>query len=194
MKKLKVGFDLDGVLLYNPARVSRPIFTFVKKLLRVDRSHDKIFTIPKSKKSIWLMKVLHYSSFMVAPGYRQVVKMIKSGQIEAHLVTARFSYLKEDFNKWLNILDADDVFVSIHQNEKDEQPHLYKAKKVKELELDVFIEDNWDIVNHLRTIYPEKNILWITNIIDLFVISETKERFLHFHDAVKYLQSLVLKK
>ena len=32
-KPLKVGFDLDGVLLYNPARLIRPLMTALKKKL-----------------------------------------------------------------------------------------------------------------------------------------------------------------
>ncbi|MCS6956674.1 MAG: hypothetical protein NZM02_02405, partial [Patescibacteria group bacterium] len=59
-KVLRVGFDMDGVLLYNPARIFRPIIFFLKKFL-LKRDVNK-FYYPKTKleKLIWLF--LHKTS------------------------------------------------------------------------------------------------------------------------------------
>lgn len=42
-KPLKVGFDLDGVILYNPVRVLRPFSAFTSKLLFHKKKHPSIF-------------------------------------------------------------------------------------------------------------------------------------------------------
>jgi len=46
-RPLRVGFDLDGVLLYNPARIARPLVAFVKKHFLKKRT--KLFLYPKIK-------------------------------------------------------------------------------------------------------------------------------------------------
>jgi hypothetical protein len=50
-------------------------------------------------------------------------------------------------------------------NVHDKQPHIHKLETIEELDLDYFIEDNWDIVNHLRG-RSKTRVLWIYNIID----------------------------
>jgi hypothetical protein len=142
---LKVGFDLDGVILYNPARVVRPIIHIYKKYI-LKKSSTK-FRIPKSKWEKCILAFLHKSSIFIAPGFEDIRRLVKEGKIEAYLITARFSFLKPDFDKWLSKMKAQEIFKAIHLNEQDEQPHLYKAKLVDKYNLDVFVDDNWDIVN-----------------------------------------------
>ena len=76
MKKqiLKVGFDLDGVLLYNPARIARPIIVFLKKIF-LKKEVNK-FHYPKTRiqKLIWL--IFHKVVFGPAFGYDELKKLI----------------------------------------------------------------------------------------------------------------------
>ncbi|KXK10326.1 MAG: hypothetical protein UZ22_OP11002000840 [Microgenomates bacterium OLB23] len=54
MKKLKVGFDLDGVVLYNPARIVRaPVVRFKHIFLP---KKEKVFYVPSTppeKNFLW---------------------------------------------------------------------------------------------------------------------------------------------
>ncbi len=105
MKKaqpLRVGFDLDGVILYNPARIVRPIIAIIKRILLHKKGLK--FYYPKSdwEKQIW--RVFHWSSFIAAPGLSELIKLAESGEIEAYIITARFDYLKDDFHGWIKKL------------------------------------------------------------------------------------------
>lgn len=162
-KILKVGFDLDGVLLYNPARIARPIIVFLKKLI-IPKEKNK-FHLPKTglQKFIWLL--LHKTSFIVAPGYSEIKNLVIQKKIKVYIISARYEALKTDFNYWLNKLDAKKYFSSCHYNNNDEQPHLFKEKTIKQLDLDIFVEDNWDIVNHLAKKSKTK-VFWIYNLLD----------------------------
>lgn len=166
MKKqpLRVGFDLDGVILYNPARIVRPIIAGVKNIFL--KKNGLKFYYPKSKleKSIW--NFLHKSSIFVAPGFEEVKKLAKEGKIEAYLVTARYSFLKDDFEKWVKKTNIKNIFKGYFYNKNDEQPHFFKEKMIKKLKLDFFVEDNWDIVKHLSLKLSDKKVFWIYNIFD----------------------------
>ncbi len=170
MKKqpLRVGFDLDGVLLYNPARIFRPIIVFFKRMFIPKEKN--IFHLPKNRlqKIIWLF--LHKSSFMVASGYEEIKRLTNNRKIKAYIISGRYDSLKEDFFKWLKKIEAEKYFTGFYYNSADEQPHKYKEKMIKKLKLDIFIEDNWDIVKYLNDQSQMTNekckIFWVFNFFD----------------------------
>jgi len=168
MKKqiLKIGFDLDGVLLYNPARIARPIIVFFKKILlkkEVDKFH---YPQTKIQKLIWLM--LHKVVFGPALGYDELKKLIKSKKIKAYIITGRNESLKDDYNRWMKKLDAKKYFSGCFFNDKNEQPYLFKERMINKLKLDLYVEDNLDITSYLKSRIKdqESKIFWIYNIFD----------------------------
>lgn len=168
-KSLRVGFDLDGVLLYNPARIARPFATTVKRILFKKR--QGIFYIPSSPFEKFIWGVLHKSSLFIAPGFKELKELIKAKKVSAYIITARYNFLLDDFEKWIRKMEADKLFHSWHFNKKNEQPHLFKENAVKRLGLDIYVEDNWDIVKHLNKskIKGQRSnvkIFWIYNIFD----------------------------
>lgn len=163
---LRVGFDLDGVLLYNPARTARMPVSLIKKLFfKKKRLKFYIPTHPVAK-LIW--RAFHWSSLFVAPGLNDIKDLVKKGNIEAFIVTARYSFLEKDFRHWLNKMNVGHIFTDVYQNTRDEQPHLFKERMIKELGLDIFVEDNFDIIKHL-TKKTNAKIFWIYNIFDAFI-------------------------
>jgi len=184
-KPLKVGFDLDGVILYNPVRVLRPVSAFLSKILFHKKQTS--FYIPKTpfEKFIWYL--LHKSSFVPARGLSNLRKLVQEGRIEAHLVTGRYASLSSDFNSWMKSIDAEHLFASQSHNAKNEQPHIFKQNMIKKLGLDVFVEDNWDIVKELK-IQTRPKIFWITNFLDRRIAHEHK--FANLRGVIKQLSEL----
>jgi len=167
-KILKVGFDLDGVILYNPARILRPIIAIVKRVILHKKGLE--FYYPRSNWEKLLWRAFHWSSFITAPGLSDLVDLAKSGKIEAYIVTARFDYLKDDFHSWIKKINGNKFLKGYYHNVNNEQPHLFKEKMIKRLNLDIFVEDNWDIVDYLNSCFDNKNkrtmIMWIYNLFD----------------------------
>lgn len=190
--KLKVGFDMDGVILYNPFRIARAPLDFINRL--TSRKEALSFFYPRSPYTKMLWRLVHLSSLFVAPGYEDVKRLIDGQKMEGYIVTARYNFLRDDFEKWLIKLKAHNQMVASFHNENDEQPHLYKERMIEKLELDVFIEDNWDIVSHLNKRFAKKKkrpvILWIYNIVDRFIPYEYKYPTLE--QAVKFLEKRYL--
>lgn len=189
MKKLKVGFDMDGVVLYNPARIIRPLISLLKDKGLIKRRQLQ-FYVPTSnwEKRFWWL--FHQSSIFVAPGLPALKKMVDMGSVEAYLITGRFSHLKPDFEKWRRRFESKKIFTKYYLNEKDEQPHLFKEKMINKLGLDVFIEDNWDIVNYLQNRSKKKTkIFWIYNLFDRGI--DYPDRFSSLSKTLDCLQTLI---
>lgn len=195
-KPLKVGFDFDGVIMYNPARVVRPIISFFKRKKLLIRRKELDFFIPRTQFQKAFFWLLHQSSLFPAINLKEIQTLVEQGEIEAYVITGRYSFLKSDFERWLKKINAKKIFKGVYSNELDEQPHLFKTRKITELKLDLFIEDNWDIVNYLQRKFKNSKtqkkfqVFWIYNLFDRKIRFE--HRFASLGSALKYLRMNVL--
>ena len=189
-KTLKVGFDMDGVILSNPIRFVRPIAKIFKplKALVFKQSSDD-FYFPNSQIEKFLFSLLHLSSFMVDPGIADIEELVKSKKIEAYIVSGRYSFLRSGFEYWIKKSNANNIFKSCFQNSEDMQPNKFKEKMIKKLGLDIYVEDNWDIVNKLKNQNSKVKILWITNFLDKFISYPYK--FSSLKKSCQFLKTLV---
>ncbi|MFH0773398.1 MAG: hypothetical protein V1922_03755 [bacterium] len=160
---LRVGFDMDGVLLYNPARIVRPIISFIKQIFLHKKKLK--FYYPKTPHEKLFWRLVHKSSIYNAPGIHEITDLVKQGKIEAYLITARYGFLGKSVERWVKKNKLEKTFKGVFHNSKDEEPHLFKERMIKELRLDMYVEDNFDIVDHLSKNTPAE-ILWIYNIVD----------------------------
>jgi hypothetical protein len=185
---IRVGFDMDGVILYNPFRIMRPIVSFVKRYL-LKRKTTK-FYLPKSRFEMFIWLLLHKSSMFPAPGFTDLKQLIRQKKIKAYIVTSRYSTLKSDVEYWFKKLNGDSIFEGCYYNEGDIQPHLHKETMIKKLNLDYFVEDNWNIVQHVNDNLHKNNlktkVLWISNIIDYRIPYEHK--FSSLKKVVEFLK------
>lgn len=185
MKPIKVGFDLDGTILYNPARITRPISVIVKKYLF---NKTKVsFYHPETPLQIFIWKIVHLSSLFIEKGFDDILDLAKENKIEAYIISSRFACLKGGFNWWMNRLKVNGHFKGLYHNDKDEQPHLYKERMLKKLKLDYYVEDNYNIANHLSKT-TDATIIWIYNIFDRNLIHSLK--FPHIKQVSKFLNNL----
>ena len=162
-RRIKIGLDFDGVVAYNPFRVARPIVAFVKsKLFGVKKLK---FWYPQKRWQQIFWVIIHESSIFPANGVELLKKLVREEKIEAHLITARYSFLDNHLYNWLDKYKIRKLFKTINMNKQDEQPHLFKEKLIDRYKLDYYIEDNLDIVKHLVQ-KNKKNIYWIYNLLD----------------------------
>ena len=185
---LRIGFDLDGVLLYNPARIFRPVTISLKHIFPKKNPNQKInFYYPKSHPEKILWRIVHWSSLFIAKGVDQIEKLVKEKKIKAFIVTSRYDCLKTDFNEWLKKLNKNSIFESCYHNKNDLQPHIFKEKMINELKLDYFVEDNYDIVQHINA-DTNPTCIWITNLFDQHIDYDPK--FLSLNEAMEYIKKL----
>ena len=190
MKKtpLKIGFDLDGVLLYNPARIFRPVTIVAKSILRQKKQTKTEFYYPKTEFEKILWNIVHWSSLYIADGYDEIIKLSDNKNIQSYIITSRYDCLKKDFERWLEKMHADTVFTAAFHNKNNLQPHVFKAQKIKELGLDFFVEDNWDIVQHINNNTHAKG-LWISNAFDKSI--PYNEKFMSLKEAMAFIKQTI---
>ena len=163
LSPIRIGFDFDGVVAYNPLRIVRGPITYVKR--RILKKKKTEFYIPTS----WFMKFIfwlpHQWSFFPGRGIYTVKQLVNEGKVEACIVSGRYGYLDGQIPQWLKRRGLETTFPAVYANKNNEQPHVYKERMIKTLQLDYFIEDNFDIVSYLHTRTKTK-IYWIYNVFD----------------------------
>lgn len=162
-KTLRIGLDFDGVVAYNPFRIIRAPVAFIKRYILGVK--QLTFYTPKSRweRIFWI--VVHESSMFPALGTDRLLALRHYPHIEFYLITARFHFLQPSLYRWLDRHHLRNVFHTVYINKEDRQPHIHKLAVINRLHLDYFVEDNWDIVQYLRTRTKTK-IFWVYNISD----------------------------
>lgn len=186
-KRLRVGFDFDGVIAYNPFRILRAPTNILKKVI----GHEKKlhFYYPKSTVEQWFWILVHETSFFPSPGLVQLKEMLSRGDIEGYIITSRYACLEPSFYRWLKKHGLDRAFQGYHLNVSNNQPHIHKERVLADLKLDYFIDDNFDIVRHLDQSLKKRGIAtqvhWIYNVVDRFTDYPYKHPYLaKFLDAL----------
>lgn len=163
-KALRIGFDLDGVILYNPVRIFRPLASFFKPL--VFKPNGQKFYFPRTGPEKFLWRILHKTSFWEASGLKDIGHLASTRKIEPYIITARYDFLKNDVEQWFKKIQVHTHFSKCIYNTKNEEPHFFKERMIRDLNLDVFVEDNWGIVEYLSTKFSRTKIVWIYNLLD----------------------------
>ncbi|MBI3366055.1 hypothetical protein HY041_00305 [Candidatus Roizmanbacteria bacterium] len=185
----KVGFDLDGVILYNPVRIFRPFASFFK-FLKPYLFHEKAdsFYFPHSRLEQFIWRHLHKTSFCIADGYANISQLSKKDAIDAYLITSRYNFLKPDFNYWVRKLGGKAVFKGSFYNKKNVQPNVFKRQMIKKLNLDYFVEDNWGIIQKLNGSLKKVKVLWLSNFFDRNI--SYRYKFFNLKEIADYFSRL----
>lgn len=186
-KVLKIGFDLDGVILDNPIKIFRIIakkLKFIKPIFFKQKKEPFYYPKTKIEKYIWWL--IHKTSWRINPAIKQLKNLVKKKKIEVYVITGRYSFLENDFLKWVKKLKKLKIFKGFYFNKHDLQPNEFKIKMIKKLRLDIFVEDNWDIIEKLNSKSHTK-IFWVTNFIDQFICY--KNKFKNLKEAILYIKN-----
>jgi hypothetical protein len=165
-EKIKIGFDLDGVIIGKPPFMSKYL---MERLVR-KKDHGLAYRFPQSKIERCIRWLSHLPP--LRPPIKKNIKLIhelyKSKNYELYVVSSRYSFLEGRTKEWFKYYRLRELFKEIYINLKDEQPHIYKEKMIKKLKLNVFIDDDRPLLEYLKK--RLKNV-------DLVFVEEQEEKF-----------------
>ena len=146
----RIGFDLDGVIIDKPPIIPRRL---LEAIYRGNTNTKKlVYRFPKSALEIKIRQLSHHPVLrpLIKEQIDLIQKLHKSKRFKMFAVTSRYSFLKERTCEWFSYYDLNGLFEKIYINEKDQQPHVFKEKVIKKLKLDIFIDDDRSLLDHLK--------------------------------------------
>jgi uncharacterized HAD superfamily protein len=158
-KKIRIGFDLDGVIIGKPPFVPQFI---MEALVREHKNKKLAYRYPSD-----IEKLIRIASHhpMLRPPIRKNIEIIKelykSKNYEIFVVSSRYSFLEERTREWFRFYKLRKFFKEIHINLQDQQPHIYKEKMIEKLKLKVFIDDDLPLLKYLRKKLAKVDLVYV---------------------------------
>lgn len=148
MAKVKIAFDLDGVIIDKPPFVPKRVIELLFKGHTGSQLH---YRFPKFKAEQLIRKLSHL--YLFRPPIESNLEFIKllarDSRYELYVVSARYSFLKSETDLWLKKRKIENFFKKIYLNLGNEQPHLFKEKVLKKLKVAIFVDDDTLLADYL---------------------------------------------
>lgn len=158
LQKVRIGFDLDGIFIDSPPFIPKRI---IEKLYK--RSDNALsYRIPgKAEQKI---RVLSHFPIIRPPIKKNISSLIqtsKNKDINLYLISSRFSFLKKRTSQWDEKNKLLNYFKKVFFNDRDEQPHLFKNRVIREEKIEKFIDDDIDLLKYLAKENPKVEFFWL---------------------------------
>lgn len=163
MEKIKIAFDLDGVIIDKPPLISKKL---LERLFMGVKRHKLHYRFPHSRLEQKIRKLSHFYLFRppMTENLKFIKNLLKGDKYEIYVVSGRYSFLKDETKSWFEKRGIDNLFKEVFLNSENEQPHLFKEKKLIEIKADIFVDDDWMLADYLadkkiaRIFYFGKNV------------------------------------
>ena len=140
-KKIRIAFDLDGIIIDKPPFISKKL---LERLFRGSGRKGLHYRFPKTILEQEIRKFSHFYLFRppIWKNIEFIKELAKDKRYELYIVSARYSFIKNETWRWLEKRKINNIFKDVYLNTKDEQPHLFKERILKDLKPDIFIDDD----------------------------------------------------
>jgi len=157
---IKIGLDLDGVL----AQHSLGGFWFKLRKLKeklLKKTHSSSYYFPKTiiEKIAWVA----IDWFRHPQEKEQFFLFTQNKRLKFYLITGRFNFLEDITLKWLRKNKLITCFEKVLVNTQDLDPTEFKAKKINQLSLDFYIDDDLETISDLTKKTPI-NFFWLNSL------------------------------
>lgn len=200
---MKVGFDLDKILINFPPLVPSKIIDFIYKgklngslKYRIPGRLEQIIRIfshypllrPPIRKNLSYVKNLALSNKNKSSTFFSHNNKLSHGTSEKvldkyYLISSRFSFLEKRTNHIIKKYQFDKIFNAMYFNYSNIQPHEFKDEVIKKLDLDMYVDDDLKLLEYLTENNPKTKFFWLNNKLskrlknNLFAIKNISEMF-----------------
>lgn len=157
---MNIAFDLDRIFINYPPLVSTSVIDWFYKNRR---SQVLSYNIPYSYPAKLLRRLTHVST--LRPPIKKNVVFLHhfAKQFPSHklfLISSRYQFLENLTKKLLEKNNISIIFSKIYLNTKNEQPHFFKEKAIKEQNIELYIDDDLELLKYLQKTCPKTKLLW----------------------------------
>lgn len=162
----KIGFDFDRVLIDYPPVVPYSVVTFFYRygLIPVKRnSHKLVYRVPGPfERQVRLLT--HFPIFRapIVENIATLRKLYRQKNTQLYLVSGRFGFLEARTNELLKAYGLRKYFKKTFFNFQNMQPHEFKLEMIRKLGINIFIDDDIEILSYLSKKAPNLDYFWIT--------------------------------
>jgi hypothetical protein len=178
---MNIGFDLDKIFINNPPFIPSRIIEWLYKG-KVD--HELKYRIPSKAEQI-IRIISHHPIFRfpITENINFIKNTTTADKNNYYLISSRFGFLKKRTDDFIKKYNLNKIFKAMYFNYENKQPHEFKNKVIKKLNLDMFIDDDIQLIEYLMEKNPKTKFFWLNNKVNkqlkknLFAINNISRMF-----------------
>ena len=178
---MNIGFDLDKIFIDFPPLVPSKIIDLFYKS---KTNHELKYRIPGKAEQI-LRIFSHYP--LLRPPITKNIDYVKSlalaNKNKYYLISSRFSFLKKKTEDLVKRYSLNKMFNAMYFNYENKQPHEFKNEIIKKLNLDIYVDDDLQLLEYLVKNNYKTKFFWLNKKVskslkeNLFAIKSISEMF-----------------
>lgn len=156
---MNIGFDLDKIFIDYPPIIPDKL---IDRLYKKKANGELVYRIP-SKPEQYIRRLSHLS--LLRPSIRKNISFLKSlpkNEHNLYLISSRYGFLKDVTENRMRSEGFDKVFNQLFFNFTNKQPHLFKADVLKNMKMDIYVDDDIHLLKHVAKENPETTFFWLT--------------------------------
>lgn len=158
---MNIGFDLDKIFISFPPLVPSEIIDF---LYKEKANHELKYRIPSKQEQAFRIFSHHpFFRYPISKNIKYVKKLSSSDKNKYYLVSSRFGFLKKRTDNFIKKNYLDKIFDNMYFNYSNYQPHEFKDKMVKKLNLDLFVDDDLQLLEYLADRNTKTKFFWLNS-------------------------------
>lgn len=178
---MNVGFDLDKIFINFPPFVPTKI---IEWLYKGKPNASLKYRIPGRAEQI-IRTFSHYPIFRppITKNMNYVKNLALTNTNKYYLISSRFGFLEKRTAVIIKHYRLDKLFNGMYFNYSNEQPHEFKNEIVKKLNLDMYVDDDLQLLEYLVNENPKTRFFWLNKKVskplkaNLFAIKNISEMF-----------------
>ena len=158
---MNIGFDFDKVFIGYPPFVPSWI---IDKLYKQRDDDILSYRIP-GKLEQYFRKLTHLPIFRqpIKQNIQHLQDLSDLRKHDLYLISSRFGFLEKQTERLTKKLGLEKVFNKMYFNYKNEQPHQFKSRLVKELSIHRYIDDDLSLIKYLAKENPKTIFFWLND-------------------------------
>ena len=155
---MNIGFDFDKVFIDYPPGLPDVLFD---KLYKKKSNGTLLYRIPSKPEQVF--RRLTHLSFL-RPLIKENVAFLRSIPKQEHriyLVSSRFGFLEQVTSRLVKKHGFDKIFDGMYFNFQNLQPHLFKSEVIKELKLDMYVDDDLPLLRYVARHNKRTRFYWL---------------------------------
>lgn len=158
---MNIGFDLDKIFINFPPLVPTKIIDWLYK----GKPNGPLkYRIPSKIEQI-IREFSHHPLFR--PPIMNNINYIKSLALTSKnkhfLISSRFGFLKKRTDNLIKRYRLDKIFNAMYFNYANKQPHEFKNEIIEKLNLDMYVDDDLELLEYLTDKNPKTKFFWLNN-------------------------------
>ncbi len=155
---MKIGFDLDKVFIDYPPFFPSGLFD---RLYKKKDPDVLLYRIPNYPEQLG-RKLLHLP-FLRPPIKKNltILRNIPKSTNKLYLISSRYKFLKNETNRLVKKHQLNKTFDALYFNFTNKQPHLFKEDVLNKLKLDIYIDDDLSLLQHVAKSNPKTMFYWL---------------------------------